>query len=97
MTGLPSIAPVHTEASVTTSSSEVLAANANRKYVRLQSDTTTALFLKLGAEAVVDEGVKLTNTQFFEISAAKGNLFTGAIYAIHGGSGGQNLMITEGT
>lgn len=88
----------HTAVNATTSSGEVLASNAARKYALLINDSDTVVYLKVGAAAVVSEGIRLNpNGGSFEISAAPGNRATGAINAIHAGSGNKAVLVTEGT
>lgn len=87
----------HSTLAVTTSSQTALAANANRKYALLANDSDTTIYVKIGAAAVANQGIRLNpNGGSYEISAAIGNLHTGAINAIHGGTGTKNLLIAEG-
>ena len=89
--------PTHTAVNVTTSSGAVLAANANRKYALLINDSDTTIYMKLGAAAVVNQGIRLNaNGGSYEMSTLFGNLYTGAIYGIHGGSGNKAILIVEG-
>jgi hypothetical protein len=97
MSGYPEIIPAHTKVDVTTSSGEVLAANAARSWAILHNISNQDIFLKLGATAVVSEGIIIFDGDCFEISARVGNLFLGAVNAIHGGSGDKALLVTEGT
>lgn len=87
----------HSELPVTTSSQQALAANANRKYAALINDSDTVMYLKTGAAAAVNEGIRINpNGGVYEMSSAIGNLYTGAINAIHGDTGTKNLLIMEG-
>lgn len=87
----------HSVLTVTTASQTALAANANRKYASFQNDSDTAIYLKIGAAAVANEGIRINpNGGSYEMSAAIGNLATGTVYAIHGGTGTKNLLIAEG-
>lgn len=54
--------------------------------------------MKLGAAAVLNEGIILAGSIGFpfEMSEKLGNLYTGAVYAIHGGSGNKVVTIAEG-
>lgn len=82
---------------VTTASQLALAANANRKYASFQNDSDTVIYLKVGAAAVANEGIRLNpNGGSYEMSPAIGNLELTAVYAIHGGTGNKNLLIKEG-
>lgn len=87
----------HSVLTVTTTSQQVLAANPDRKYAMLINDSDTVIYIKIGAPAVVGEGIRLNpNGGSYEMSSAIGNLHTGAINAIHGGTGTKNLLIAEG-
>jgi len=89
--------PTHTAVNVTTGSGEVLASNANRLYALLVNDSDTTIYIKLGAAAVVNEGIRLNALGGnYEMSAMLGNLYTGAINGIHGGTGNKVLLMTEG-
>lgn len=92
-----SITPTHTAVNITSTSGEVLAANANRKYALLINDSDTVIYLKIGSPAVVNEGIRLNaNGSSYEMAAALGNLATGAINGIHGSSGSKVLTVLEG-
>lgn len=87
----------HTHPNVTTTSSTALAANANRKTALLVNDSDTVIYLKLGATAVANQGIRLNASGgSYEMSAALGNLYLGAINAIHGSTGTKVLLVTEG-
>jgi len=89
--------PTHSAVTVTSTTTQALAANANRKYVLLVNDSDTAIYIKLGAAAVANEGIRLNaNGGSYEMSNLGGNLYAGAINAIHGGSGNKTLLVTEG-
>lgn len=87
----------HSVLAVTTSSQTALAANADRKYAMLINDSDTAIYLKIGTAAVANEGIRINpNGGAYEMSSTIGNLYTGVINAIHGGTGDKTLLITEG-
>ena len=87
----------HASVNVTTASTEVVAANAARKYLLIQSNTNETIFLKFGAAAVANEGLlMLGRGSVIELSAAQGNLYRGAVNAIHAGVGDQAVLVTEG-
>lgn len=88
---------IHTAVSVTTNSQKILDANDNRKYVLFVNDSDSIMYLKIGNNAVLNEGIRLNaGGGSFEMSAGLGNLDTRAIYAIHGGTGDKKILITEG-
>lgn len=91
-----SITPTHTEASVGASTTAVLAANANRKYALIINDSTSVVYLKIGGDAEANKGIRLNASGgSYEMSAALGNLATGAINGISDGAG-KNVIVTEG-
>jgi hypothetical protein len=89
--------PTHTEINVTTTSGQVLASNAARKYAIFINNSDTVIYIKLGAAANVNQGIRLNAYGgSYEMSAMLGNLYTGAINAIHAGNGNKTLLVTEG-
>lgn len=85
-----------TTASVGTSSVTVLAANADRKYAHIQNDSDTVVYLGIGAAGVANKGHRLNASGGeYEMSGAKGNLDTRAIYAISSAAA-KNLIVKEG-
>ena len=87
----------HTAVSVTTGSTEVLAANAARGLALLVNDSDTVIYCKLGVAAAVNQGVRLNASGgSWELSAHFGNLDPRAINCIHCGSGSKTLLATEG-
>ena len=89
--------PTHTAVTVTTASGAALAANAVRLYALLINDSDETIYLKLGATAVANEGIRLNaNGGNYEMSKKLGNLYTGVINAIHGGTGSKKLLVLEG-
>lgn len=99
VTSLPYTAALtmtHTVGSATTSSSAMLAANANRKYALLQNIGSVDVYIKIAATAVASQGILLAaNGGSFELGQAYGNLATGAINGITA-SGSASVLATEG-
>jgi len=82
---------------VTTVTGAALAANANRIYAMFINDSDTPIYLMLGAAAVANQGIRLNAAGgSYEMSALEGNLYVGAVNAIHGGAGNKNLLVLEG-
>jgi len=91
--------PLSTAAQVTTASAMIIQPNARRRTLWLVNTSDEGISIALGLPAVVDSGIRL--------NAAGGSLelsldvrydrciWTGAIYAIHGGVGNKNLAIME--
>jgi hypothetical protein len=90
--------PTHTAPTVTSADTTPLAANAARRYVLLVNDSDEAIYLAFGVAAVAHRGIRLGPAGgAYEMSAAYGNLYVGAIHAIHAGTGAKILLVTEGT
>lgn len=90
------INPAHTSASVTGSTTSVLTANLARRYALLVNDGVADVYIKLGADAVVNAGIRISgNGGSYEMSAEQGNLFQGAINGITV-SGTSTVLVTEG-
>jgi hypothetical protein len=87
--------PANTTPAITSASSVVLAANLNRKYAYVSNNTGGVVFIKLGAAAALNTGIRIANNGMYEINA--NNLWTGTINAIKPGAGSVNLDIFEGT
>ena len=88
--------PTHTAPSIGTTSTTALASNAGRLYALLINDSDETIYLKLGATAVANEGIRLNaNGGSYEMSKLLGNLYTGAVYGICV-SGNKTLLVTEG-
>jgi len=97
MSGFPEVRLTHTEATVGTSTGVVLAANADRSYVKIINDSDTIIYLKVGAAAVVNEGIRVeANGGVFDMSADLGNLDTRAINGINGVAAGKVMLVSEG-
>lgn len=94
-----SVTPVHLQVDVATSTTPVISANANRRFLRITNDSDAVIYLNLvGAAAVVGRGERINAAgSNLEMSQLLGNLVVGAITAIHGGAGNKSLLVTEGT
>lgn len=88
----------HTTASMGTSTAAVLAASSDRKYALIINDSDTVVYLKLGAAAVANEGIRLTASGgSFEMSPQIGNLDQRAINGIIGSGSGKVVVVSQGT
>jgi hypothetical protein len=88
----------HGTAGVGTATGTAVPANDNRKYLLLINDSDTTMYLSLdGGAAVVNEGIRVNSGgSSYGMSFKGGDLFTGVITAIHGGTGTKKLLYTEG-
>jgi hypothetical protein len=73
-----------------------IAANVSRRYLLIQNnDATDPAFIKIGAAAVANQGIKIVAGGSYEMSRRNGNLSTEAVNCIQGNSA-EVLLITEG-
>ena len=87
--------PANSAHNVTTSTSAILAANSNRLYAVIVNDSDVVIYLGIGANAVLNQGVRINaNGGAYEINWT--NLYTGAINGIHGGTGNKVVTVFEG-
>ena len=87
-------------AGITTTSGTVLAANQYRRFLRLQNDSDTVIYVAIGGTAAfVNSGIRLpvNGDQPFSLTVGKGNVYTGPVHAIQGGSGTKILLVVEGS
>lgn len=90
------INPTHSTAAMTNVSGTVLAANAARRYALLVNDGSADVYIKLGATAVANQGIRINaGGGAYEISATNDNLFFGAINGITA-AGTATMLVTEG-
>jgi hypothetical protein len=86
----------HTAVAVAATTTTAKAANTDRIGLLLVNDSDTTIYIKIGAAAVLNQGIRLNaNGGSFEMNAALGSLASGAVNAIHGGSGTKALLVTE--
>jgi hypothetical protein len=78
---------------------ELVPANANRKYLLIVNDSNVIIYISLGGNAAVGKGIRLNaNGGNYEMSGAFGNLFLGVINANHGGGAvDKRVLVTGGT
>jgi hypothetical protein len=87
--------PTHAVVTVGNTTTAALAASAYRTYVLLINDSDEAIYIKIGAAAVLNEGIRINaNGGTFEMSQANHNLCSGAINAICT-SGSKKLLVTS--
>ena len=89
--------PTHTAPPAGAASGALLAANANRIYALLINDSDTNVYIKLGAAAVLNQGIRLNaNGGSYEMSLELGNLYRGAVNGIAASGSGKVVLVTEG-
>ena len=82
----------HTKVSVQNSTTEALAANTDRRYLLLINISDADIFIKFGADAIVDEGIKLEAGERIEFTSF---IDTRVVNAI-AGTLDKDLLVTEG-
>ena len=92
----PSLRMAHTQPSMSTTSAAALAANQAREYALFVNDGAVTVYLRLGATAVANQGIRLeANGGSYEISRTQGNLYTGVVDGITA-TGTATVLVTEG-
>jgi len=87
--------PANAGINVAATSTLILAANSDRKYAAIVNDSDKDIYLGIGAAAVLHKGIPLNaGGGSYEITWA--NLYTGALYGIHGGTGNKVVTVMEG-
>jgi len=86
----------HTHPTIGSTTTAALAASTSRRYALLENDSDEIIYIKIGAAAVLNQGIRLNASGgSYEMSAEIGNLNTGAINAICT-SGSKVLLVVEG-
>ncbi len=94
---LPPRGLIHSVASIATASTVALAASKSRVYVLLENDSDTDMYLMIGADAVMNQGIRINaNGGNYEMSIPQGNISDLVINAIQGDTGTKNLLVLEG-
>lgn len=83
----------NTKVTVAATTTEVLEADDARVFARITNDSDEVVYLALGEDAVMNQGIRLAVNGYFEINAT--NLYTGVIDAICA-SGSKVLSVTNG-
>lgn len=91
-------AMAHTTVAVATASVVALTTNTSRKYALIVNPSDTDLFISFTALSKTDSGIFVSaEGGNYEMSSNAGNLYTGAITAIHDGTAIKTVLVTEGT
>ena len=86
----------HTEADVVASTTLVVAATAGRKYLRLQNnDAALIVWIKVGVDAVVNEGIRLGPNDVYEMTQAKNNVDPALVNGIASAAGPVVVLVTQ--
>lgn len=90
---LGSMVLAHSVVVVDLDTTQVAAANANRKYILLVNDSNETIYVKFGEAAVVGEGIRLNSDGGTYV--LDGLIDTRVVNAICT-SGGKTILVTEG-
>lgn len=96
MSGYPNVALVHSNAQIATTSTAVVAPNTERRYLLITNDSGVTVYIKFGATAVANEGIRLDVGASFEMSPVFNNLDLRAVNGIHASTGTKTILVTEG-
>lgn len=85
----------NTRPAITNVSSIVLASNVNRKYAYIFNQTGAIVFIKFGATAVINQGIRIPDNSIYEIT--HDNLWTGDVHAVKSTAASISIEVFEGT
>lgn len=86
----------HTTANIVDSTTEVIAAAPARKYLRLQNDDgALSVWIKVGADAVLNEGIKLGPGEDYEMRQDKNNVDARVVNGIASAAGPAVVLVTQ--
>lgn len=87
---------VHAEADIVDSTTQVIAAAVKRKYLYLQNDDgALTVWIKVGAAAVLNEGIKLGPGEFYEMRQDKNNVDPRDVNGIASAAGPAVVLTTQ--
>lgn len=84
----------HTPVTVANATTAVAAANADRKWLLIINNSDETIYLKLGAAAVLNQGIRI-NASGGSLELTGGSIYVGAVNGICA-SGGKVALVTEG-
>lgn len=79
---------------VTTSSTTIVSAKTDRRWLYLVNDSDTTIYLSFGGTATLNQGIRL-NANGGTLTINASNLYTGAITGIHGGTGNKAVTYIQ--
>ena len=87
---------VHAAANVVASTTEVIDAEPKRKYLRVQNnDSSLTVWIKVGADAVLNQGIKLGPGEEFEMRQDKNNVDPRVVNGIASAAGPAVVLTTQ--
>lgn len=88
------IAYADTVVAAADASTQVLAANPDRVYALIINDSDTTIYLRVGAAAELNKGIRLNaEGGSYEMASSLGNLSKAAIFAIHAETGVPKILL----
>lgn len=96
MSQYPTVAFAHSNVNVEATTTVIAAADTGRRLLILQNTSDTIIDIKIGADAVLGEGIRLyPNGGTFEIKPIAGTLDTRVVNGISA-SGTKTIRVTKG-
>lgn len=86
---------IDTSIAVTSASTLLLAANANRRYAYFMNQSGGTVYLRFGSAAAVSRGITLAAGSLYQMNAD--NLWLGDVNAIRSGGGSFSIDVFEAT
>lgn len=86
----------HTAAAIVASTTVVIAAAPNRKYLRVQNDDSSlTVWIKVGADAVLNQGIKLGPGEYHEMRQDMNNVDPRVVNGIASAAGPAAVLVTQ--
>ncbi len=86
----------HTAPNVVASTTQVIAAAPKRKYLRVQNDDgALTVWIKVGADAVLNQGIKLGPGEYYEMRQDKNNVDPSVVNGIASAAGPAVVLVTQ--
>ncbi len=76
-------------------STQLVAANANRRYLSIVNNSDTAIYLGIEVDAVLNSGTRINASGGSKEFIRGVNLTTQVVNGIHGGAGNKNVTVQE--
>ncbi len=86
----------HTTANVVATTTQIIAETANRKFLRVQNDDgALTVWIKVGAAAVLNQGIKLGPGEYHEMRQDKNNVDPSVVNGIASAAGPAVVLVTQ--
>ena len=86
----------HTTADIVASTTLAIAAAPKRKYLHIQNDDSSlTVWIKVGVDAVLNQGIKLGPGEFYEMRQDKNNVDPRVVNGIASAAGPAVVLVTQ--